>query len=663
MASTVKIKSSDVAGKAPTPTDLEVGELAINFKDKLIYTKEPGGTVITLPECEACWGPGDCLHQDLGSVTGNVAIDTDAGRTVSMKQNGPISGFTITDNANPDLGWMRFKIEMDGTNVPDFSNFVGGWANTVPTTFAPGSEHLFTFHKIDGVWIGKYEGGPLSPAAPFKMTVRTAAPSETFTLLLEDVNAEVDWGDGSPASPIADVGPSSTDHVYTAVGTHQITITGKAKKISMNHHATAAKMIVSVDDWGHLNLESLNNGFAGCVNLVSVSAGDPIRGDIGSVGDLGYCFQGCVSLTSVGKLDVQKAAKQNIVGCFDGCTALTSFPDWNIDGAHSIKELCQGCTNLTTFPSFDAASCTNMDSAFNGCEKLTTMPLIDTSSVTNMFKTWNECKALTTFPLLNTSNVTDIQQAWRSCISLTSFPHIDTSNVREASGAWILCTFTHFPQLDMSECLSIGNSTYGGTWAVCENLVEFPDIKFPKVQSAVNAWLNNYKLVRFLGDLGFTDIQDISRAFANCRALRTIPLMNTGTAKTFGGLAKGCHEITTFPAIDLTGCNTGNTAVPAPYNPTGFESLVQSCPKLANWPAGILSGVTDSSWFAKAFQLTALTHAAKDRILSELDNGGMTDASIPGMKAHISFGTTIDFSTHAKTVLIPSLQAKGWIVD
>ena len=48
MANTVTVKRSNVAGKAPLPADLEIGELAVNFPDKQVYTKEPAGTVIAL---------------------------------------------------------------------------------------------------------------------------------------------------------------------------------------------------------------------------------------------------------------------------------------------------------------------------------------------------------------------------------------------------------------------------------------------------------------------------------------------------------------------------------------------------------------------------------------------------------------------------------------
>lgn len=44
----VKPKKSVVAGKAPLTTDLEAGEISINFADRIIYGKSPSGSVLQL---------------------------------------------------------------------------------------------------------------------------------------------------------------------------------------------------------------------------------------------------------------------------------------------------------------------------------------------------------------------------------------------------------------------------------------------------------------------------------------------------------------------------------------------------------------------------------------------------------------------------------------
>jgi catechol 2,3-dioxygenase-like lactoylglutathione lyase family enzyme len=48
MALRIQHKRSSVPGKVPSPSDLKVGELAVNFPDRAIYTRDPDGNVVRL---------------------------------------------------------------------------------------------------------------------------------------------------------------------------------------------------------------------------------------------------------------------------------------------------------------------------------------------------------------------------------------------------------------------------------------------------------------------------------------------------------------------------------------------------------------------------------------------------------------------------------------
>ena len=41
-------KKSIVVGKVPVPTDLDIGELAVNTADKKLYTKHSNGSVVLI---------------------------------------------------------------------------------------------------------------------------------------------------------------------------------------------------------------------------------------------------------------------------------------------------------------------------------------------------------------------------------------------------------------------------------------------------------------------------------------------------------------------------------------------------------------------------------------------------------------------------------------
>jgi hypothetical protein len=72
MAGTVvKIKQSSVAGKVPSASDLQQGELALNTADVKLYSKNGSGEVITL----AAGASTFTQTFDMGNVAGDVILD------------------------------------------------------------------------------------------------------------------------------------------------------------------------------------------------------------------------------------------------------------------------------------------------------------------------------------------------------------------------------------------------------------------------------------------------------------------------------------------------------------------------------------------------------------------------------------------------------------
>lgn len=71
MANTIKLKSSAVAGKVPTTSDLALRELAINTYDGAIYLKRNQGTDEIVRIAFA--------NQDYGLITGSVSGSLDYG--------------------------------------------------------------------------------------------------------------------------------------------------------------------------------------------------------------------------------------------------------------------------------------------------------------------------------------------------------------------------------------------------------------------------------------------------------------------------------------------------------------------------------------------------------------------------------------------------------
>ena len=80
MANLIKLKRSAVAGKAPTTSDLELGELALNTYDGKLYTKKDNGSA-SIVELSGGGGGGGpiaetqyVINQDVVLATGSHAL-------------------------------------------------------------------------------------------------------------------------------------------------------------------------------------------------------------------------------------------------------------------------------------------------------------------------------------------------------------------------------------------------------------------------------------------------------------------------------------------------------------------------------------------------------------------------------------------------------------
>jgi len=83
MATLLKLKRSAVPNKVPLPVDLELGEIALNYQDGIIYYKKPDGTIAAL----GGGGSGGSGGRTITEVTAS------AGQTTFTPTGGYVSGF------------------------------------------------------------------------------------------------------------------------------------------------------------------------------------------------------------------------------------------------------------------------------------------------------------------------------------------------------------------------------------------------------------------------------------------------------------------------------------------------------------------------------------------------------------------------------------------
>ena len=140
MSNKVLLKRSSVAGKIPVASDLEYGELALNYNDGVLYYKDNSNTVQSIS------GPGGGGSSTLDGLT-DVTI-TNAAPSQLLHYDGsewkneykynivPNIPFVIADGSQQYLDLINSK---DLTTVSGFLNNVVTQSYYLPFTKADGS--------------------------------------------------------------------------------------------------------------------------------------------------------------------------------------------------------------------------------------------------------------------------------------------------------------------------------------------------------------------------------------------------------------------------------------------------------------------------------------------------------------------------------------------
>jgi hypothetical protein len=99
MASVIKLKRSSTAGATPAAGDLEVGEVAINLADRVIYSKQAGGAVVRIGEAA------------LANTNSAIAAVQSALDTQEAKQASDLA------NTNSSIASQAARIDLVNTNL------------------------------------------------------------------------------------------------------------------------------------------------------------------------------------------------------------------------------------------------------------------------------------------------------------------------------------------------------------------------------------------------------------------------------------------------------------------------------------------------------------------------------------------------------------------
>lgn len=131
MATQLKLKKSSVSGKVPQPSDLEYGELAINYADGRLYYKKANNTV------DSFISGSDSYVVSVGGLTGSITDTQLLGIVNSVAGSGSglnadfLDGFSASDFVISNQFFTGFSgvishiglVLTEGTNVDQVSTF------------------------------------------------------------------------------------------------------------------------------------------------------------------------------------------------------------------------------------------------------------------------------------------------------------------------------------------------------------------------------------------------------------------------------------------------------------------------------------------------------------------------------------------------------------
>ena len=119
MANIIKPKRSSATGTVPLTTQLEVGEIAVNMADGILYIRDHLGQV---KEVGKSTDLSTCLPVAGGTITGDLSVDNSFTSTGSSYLNGAVRLGSSSSNAITVNGTTTFNSSTSGIDYNDLDN-------------------------------------------------------------------------------------------------------------------------------------------------------------------------------------------------------------------------------------------------------------------------------------------------------------------------------------------------------------------------------------------------------------------------------------------------------------------------------------------------------------------------------------------------------------
>ena len=246
----------------------------------------------------------------------------------------------------------------------------------------------------------------------------------------------IDWGDGGAQ---VDGLTSSESHTYTVAGTYTVKIAGDFPRFYLNDDSTIKDKIHSIENWGSINWESMEDAFYGASNLVVNADDEP---DLSNVTNMSAMFSSASAFNQdIGDWDLSNVTTMRAM--FNNASAFNQdIGDWDLSNVTDMSGMFRGAfafnqdigdwdvgsvTDMSVMfdhafafnqdiGDWDVGSVTDMDSMFANASAFNkAIGGWDVGSVTNMYSMFQDASAFNkAIGGWNVSNVTDMDSMFEN---------------------------------------------------------------------------------------------------------------------------------------------------------------------------------------------------------------------------------------------------------
>ncbi|MCP4210277.1 MAG: BspA family leucine-rich repeat surface protein, partial [Halieaceae bacterium] len=301
-----------------------------------------------------------------------------------------------------------------------------------------------------------------------------ASDSITIPIGAGDTDFTVFWGDGTSTDYTG--GPAT--HTYASAGTYTVAIVGDFPGVNFNGGGDGDKLL-SVEQWGNIAWQDLNDAFEGAENLVINASDAP---DLSGVTDLSAMFRGATSINQdLNNWDTSSVTNMSYM--FSWATAFNQdISDWNTSSVTDLSNMFRGANAFNQdISGWDTSSVINMASMFQDSAFNQDLSGWDTSSVTNMSYMFRWNSAFNgDLSGWDTSSVTQMREMFRAASAfngdLSGWETLNVNNMdsmfdsavafNQDIGGWDISDVTTMASMLDGAGLSVGNydATLSG-WA------------------------------------------------------------------------------------------------------------------------------------------------------------------------------------------------------